>query len=343
METLSVGACGGLLMALTGLPASYMSGAMLAVAGVSLAGRQLYLPPILGSINSAIIGMTIGSSISPSMMHGLATYSTSLLVLMISTVLVVTTSMLYLRIVHRWDTLAALLAAAPGALSQMVVLAVDTKSDAVGVAIAQIVRVMLLVLLVPLGLALMGYSVGSGIQSQTAMAPPSSLALIVTGSVLAGYGLFRIHSPASWMFGAMFAAGALHGFGVVEGGLPRFMPILALIGLGTMIGTRFAGLTPAGVLRYLAAGVGTFVVAIVTIALFVLFDIWLAGARPQDVAMAFSPGGMDVMIAISLTMHLDPIFVAGHHLVRALGVSLVMPFLVRAVAPKVSELPETEI
>ena len=52
---------------------------------------------------------------------------------------------------------------------------------------------------------------------------------------------------------------------------------------------------------------------------------------------------MDVMMAVALTLHLDPIFVRAHPLFRFIGVSLLMPLVVRTVAPKSTEIPENEI
>ena len=106
---------------------------------------------------------------------------------------------------------------------------------------------------------------------------------------------------------------------------------------------RFAGIGIATLIRYVGAGAGSLVVALIVMTVFFLVDVWLVKVQVQDTAMAFAPGAMDVMMAIALTMHLDPVFVGAHHLFRFLGVSVTMPFVIRAVAPKASELPESEI
>ena len=49
----------------------------------------------------------------------------------------------------------------------------------------------------------------------------------------------------------------LHGFGIVDGGLPIWVVSVATIGVGAMAGTRFAGLDVYALLRYLAAGAGS--------------------------------------------------------------------------------------
>jgi uncharacterized protein len=342
-EALVVGACGGMLFGWLGLPAGYLSGAMLAVAVASLAGRPLFLPAPLMHVTSAAIGITLGSVATPGMMHGMGAYPVSLAVLGLSTAMVVVASALYLRFLHKWDMLSAVLAATPGALSQMVALAVETRSDAVGVSIAQTLRVVLLLAVLPVFLALTGYSIGPAGPPRVPVADPASLSMLLAGSLLAGYVFFRLHFPGGWLFGAMFGSGLLHSFSVVDGGLPPWVVSAATIGIGTMAGTRFAGLDLYTLLRYLAAGAGSLLVAILVMAAFLLLDVWIAGVRMQDTAMSFAPGAMDVMMTVALTMHLDPVFVGAHHLFRFLAVSVVMPFVIRAVAPKPDELPDSEI
>ena len=342
-EALAIGACGGLAFGWLGLPAGYLSGAMLAVAVASLSGRRLHVPAPFMHITSAAIGITLGSVATPGMIHGFGAYPVSLAMLGLSTAAVVFASAFYLRVLHKWDTLSAILAATPGALSQMVALAVETRSDAVGVSIAQTLRVVLLVAFLPVILAFAGYSIGAGGPPRVPMAALSALPILVAGSLLMGYAFFRLHFPGGWLFGAMLGSGLLHGFGVVDGGLPPWVVSAATIGVGTMAGTRFAGLDLRTLFRYLAAGAGSLAVAVLVMAAFLLLDVWIAGIRVQDGAMSFAPGAMDVMMTVALTMHLDPVFVGAHHLFRFLGVSVVMPFVIRAVAPKVEDLPESEI
>jgi hypothetical protein len=316
---------------------------MLAVAIASLSGRPLYLPSPLLHITSAAIGITLGSAATPGMMHGFTAYPISLGILGVSTAAVVMASALYLRFVHGWDMLSAVLAATPGALTQMVALAVETRSDSAGVSIAQTLRVVLLVAFLPVVLSFAGYSIGTGGPPRVPMAALPSLTILIAGSLAVGYAFFRLHFPGGWLFGAMFGSGLLHGFGVVDGGLPPWAVSAATIGVGAMAGTRFAGLDLRTLLRYLAAGAGSLAVAVVVMAVFLLLDVFIAGVRVQDTAMAFAPGAMDVMMTVALTMHLDPVFVGAHHLFRFLVVSVVMPFVIRPVAPKPEELPESEI
>lgn len=343
VEALAAGACGGLFLNWLGLPAGFLSGAMLTVAILALAGRPLVVPQPLMHVMTATLGITLGSAATPEMMHGMTAYPISMTLLGLGTVCVTFGSMLYLRHVHGWSPLSALLGAVPGALSQTVAIALETKSDEVGVAIVQTLRVVLLAVFLPLGLALAGLSISGPGLGRIAVADLASLPLLVGVSVAVGFVFFRLRFPGGWLFGAMLGSGVLHAFGVVHGTLPIWIINIAMVGIGATVGTRFSTVGFAAFTRYLAAGIGSLAVALAIITCFLLLTVWLAGVPVQDATMAFAPGAMDVMMAVALTLHLDPIFVGAHHLFRFIGVSLALPLLVRTVAPKTTEIPEHEI
>lgn len=342
-EALAVGACGGLLFNGLGMPAGFLSGAMLSVGILALAGRPLTMPAPLMYVTTATLGITLGSAATPEMMHGMTAYPISLTLLGLGTVSVTLGSMLYLRYVHGWTALSALLGATPGALSQTVAMALETGSDSVGVAIVQTLRVVLLSVFLPMGLAVAGLSISGPGMSRLAVADIASLPVLVGVSFAAGYIFYRMKFPGGWMFGAMLGSGLLHAFGVVHGGLPIWIINIAMVGIGAMVGTRFATIGFSAFTRYLAAGAGSLAVALAIMAAFVLLTVWLAGVPIQDTTMAFAPGAMDVMMAVALTLQLDPIFVGAHHLFRFVGVALTMPLIVRTVAPRTTEIPENEI
>jgi uncharacterized membrane protein AbrB (regulator of aidB expression) len=43
--------------------------------------------------------------------------------------------------------------------------------------------------------------------------------------------------------------------------------------------------------------------------------------RVSDVVIAFAPGAQDTMMVLALALHLDPVYVGAHHLVRFLVVT----------------------
>ena len=54
----------------------------------------------------------------------------------------------------------------------------------------------------------------------------------------------------------------------------------------------------------------------------------LAGVGLADALVAFAPGGLEGMMVLGLVLGLDPLYVGVHHLVRFLGIGLVLPVAV---------------
>jgi membrane AbrB-like protein len=134
--------------------------------------------------------------------------------------------------------------------------------------------------------------------------------------------------PASWMFGAMIGSSVLHGTGLIEGGLPPLVRSIALIGIGTLIGSRFGRMNTTTLLGHISAAIGAFAIAIVISAIFVAVIALTTNVRLADILVAYAPGAMDAMLALALTLHIDPIFVGAHHLSRFVFVTIATPGIV---------------
>ena len=103
---------------------------------------------------------------------------------------------------------------------------------------------------------------------------------------------------------------------------------VALVGIGAVIGTRFARMKASTMLSHFNAGMGSFAVAILISAIFVAIIAATTNVRLSDVLVAFAPGAMDAMLALALTLHIDPIFVGAHHIARFVFVSITTPGIV---------------
>ena len=94
-------------------------------------------------------------------------------------------------------------------------------------------------------------------------APPTwHLVALVSASLALSLILRILKFPASWMFGAMIASSVLHGAGLVDGGVPPWVRSVALVGIGALIGSRFARMKPRVLLGHINAALGSFAVAI---------------------------------------------------------------------------------
>jgi uncharacterized protein len=328
IETLLLGAAGGLLFWWAELPGGLISGAMIAVAAAAIAGRPLALPPTLAHVILMTLGVSLGSMVSPQMLRNMSNYPVTIAVLALSTFGATFGSSLYLQRVHGWDRASAFLAGSPGALSQIILLATERDADVAGIAVVQTIRVIILTAALPLLLSMIGMMPHTGLALRGPPATAQALAILAVASVAVSFLLHWLKFPASWMFGAMLASSVLHGAGWVEGGLPLSAYMVALTGIGTLIGTRFARISGRTLLRHIFAALGSFAVAITISAVFVTTVVLTTHARLSDLIVAFAPGAMDAMLALALTLHIDPVFVGAHHLARFVFVSIATPGIV---------------
>lgn len=328
VETLALGCGGGALFVWANMPGGLISGAMIAVAIAALAGRPVGLPPALTQTILIMLGISLGSVASKELLQHMGAYPVTISLLALATFCATFGSGVYLQRVHGWDKTSALLAGSPGALSQIIMLAAEQGANVPAIAVVQTMRVIILTAGLPLLLAATGLMTPAPTVAHAAIASPLELGVLMIAAVAVALLLRWIKFPASWMFGAMIGSAALHGSGVIEGGLPPWLRAAALIGIGALIGTRFARVSMKTVLKHIAAALGSFAVAVVISAVFVVIVTATMQVRFADVVVAFAPGAMDAMMALALTLHIDPVFVGAHHLSRFVVVSVATPGIV---------------
>jgi membrane AbrB-like protein len=328
LETLVIGAAGGALFLWANLPGGLISGAMIAVGIAAIAGRPLTMPPILTQTVLVLLGISLGSLVSRQLLQHMGAYPWTIALLALATFCSTFGSSIYLQRVHSWDQTSAFLAASPGALSQITMLAIEKGADVPAIAVVQTMRVIILTAALPLLLALTGIAPSSPPAAAMAIASPIELTELIAASVAVALLLRLIRFPASWMFGAMIGSSVLHGTGLIEGGLPPWARAVTLVGIGALIGSRFARMNARVLLGHVNAALGSFAIAITISAVFVAVIVLTTAVRFADIIVAFAPGAMDAMLALALTLHIDPIFVGAHHLSRFVFVTIATPGIV---------------
>jgi uncharacterized protein len=328
LETLVVGAAGGALFLVFNLPGGLISGAMIAVGIAAIAGRPLAMPPVLTQTVLVLLGISLGSLVSRQLLQHMGAYPLTIALLALATFCSTFGSSLYLQRIHGWDQTSAFLAGSPGALSQITMLAAEKGADVPAIAVVQTMRVIILTAALPLLLAVTGIAPSSPPAAAVAIASPLELAALIAVSVAVALLLRLTKFPASWMFGAMIGSSVLHGTGLIEGGLPPWVRGVALVGIGALIGSRFARMQPKTLLSHVNAALGSFAIAIVISSGFVAVIALTTHIGFADIIVAFAPGAMDAMLALALTLHIDPIFVGAHHLSRFVFVTITTPGIV---------------
>lgn len=344
-ETLALAAGGGLAVGLTGVPGGYLSGAILVVSAAALAGRAMLIPVALMRSIFVLLGISLGSVMTPEMLHGLAKYPLSIAVLLVAMTCIGLACAAYLQIVHKWDRVSAYLASAPGGMSQVLAVAAEVGGDLRAIAIVQSMRVVIIAVGLPSGLSLLGLAshVSRPLGSPMTWASFDEFAILGAAAVIGAVVFHRLRFPGGLLFGAMFASGALHGTDIVHFVLPWWATNTAAIALGGVIGARFANMPMRLFVHFIGAAFGSFAVAVTIAAAFGAGVIKLMMLPVPEVMMAFAPGSVDAMMLLALALHLDPVYVGAHHVVRIFFVALATPFMVRRQAGKPKRAPTTKV
>ncbi|HEY6994233.1 MAG TPA: AbrB family transcriptional regulator [Xanthobacteraceae bacterium] len=338
VETLLIAAIGGVGLNLVGFPGGLVSGSMLTVALAALAGRPMRIPLPLARLCFVLVGILLGAVVTPQTLKGVAAWPLSIALLLVAAICMMGATTCYLRVVHGWDPLSALLGASPGSMAQVMALSAEFDADVRGIAIVHVMRVLLIVLGLPAGLALFGLTVEPVVSTRGLVESSlMELAILVAVSGVAALIMLRIRFPGGLLFGAMVGSGFLHGADLVRVSLPWWAGSAAVLTLGAVAGARFANTSPKMLLSYLGAAFGSFAVAAIVAALSALAVVALLPFRIADVIVAFAPGAQDTMMVLALALHLDPVYVGAHHVVRFLAVSFSVAVLARQLvrrAPK---------
>jgi membrane AbrB-like protein len=333
-ETLALAAVGGALFTALGVPAGWLSGAILTVGAAALAGRPMLIPGWLLRILFIVVGISLGAVATPETLRGIATYPGSVAVLILAMVCVSLAGTAYLRTVHGWQPLTAFLASAPGAMSQVLVAAAELGADLRAVAIVQSLRVVVVAVFYPAGMFIFGLASDALPRAAAPLtwAFADELLILAVASTFGAFVFQRLRLPGGMLFGALIASAALHGSGLIEAAVPAWAADAAMVALGGVIGARFANTSLTLLSRYILAA---FAATAVTLAIAGLFTgaVIAVYARPVvDVTLALAPGSVEVMMLLAIALALDPVYVGAHHMARILFVAFLTPIVARRIA-----------
>jgi hypothetical protein len=344
VETLAIALAGGLTFTYLQLPAGLVSGSVLAVATAALLGRPVRLPLPLARICYVIVGILLGAVVTPETLRGVTTWPVSIALMMLCSVALILATSSYLRIVHRWDPLSAILGASPGAMAQVIALGSELGGDLRAIAIVQTVRVLLIVIGLPNGLALFGLEVPAVAVARgpADVSVLGQMILLVVVSASFAFAFLYLRFPGGLMFGALTGSALLHGTGYVHAVLPWWIGSGSVVTLGALVGSRFANTTARMLVGYLGAALGSFAVSMAVAAFFVTLVVHFFPFPVANVMIAFAPGAQDTMMVLALALHLDPVYVGAHHLARFLVVTFSVAIAARRVGARHSRAERNE-
>lgn len=323
--TLAIGAGGAAAAGLAGAPAPALTGPALVVSLAGVAGFRAVIPDRLRNLCFLVIGLGLGANVTPEILASARQWPVSLAAMVACVGAIMAAGMAFLRRGLGYDRTTAILATTPGHLSFVLGLSLDTGADARFVAVVQSLRVLMLTLLVPAAIAV---SLGGALPATPPPGPPLSawhLGLLAAAAAALGSGFARLRWPAAYLLAGMALSALGHATGATPGAVPGWLSFAAFVTMGTLIGTRFAGVLLVEIRRAALAAIvltggGFAIVLAASLAVTALVDLPLA-----DVLIALAPGGLETMIAMAGVVGADPAFVGFHHVARLFLLSALIP------------------
>ncbi len=122
--------------------------------------------------------------------------------------------------------------------------------------------------------------------------------------------------PAYRLSGPLLASAAVHVTGLNESAPPWEVVAAAQVVVGSAIGARFSGVPVRRVLGLMATALVSTVLMLAATVSFALVLAPATGLDWRSIVLAYAPGGLAEMSPIALSLGIETVFVATHHVIR---------------------------
>lgn len=318
VATLVIGLFGGLFFYYCSLPLPWMLGAMsgtaiAAVIGVPVVSAKRIRPPF-----AAVVGVALGASIQQLDAVQLMSWLPITLTLVFSTPVIGAVGYLYFKRIAGFDRTTAFFAGMPGGVYEMTQQGGLAGGDERKIALAQAVRIFIVVFSVPFVFDLFfhyGSTSGLSVGGSKAFSLVGAIRLALIG--LGGWLLAtRAKLPNPPLLGPLLASALFHVSGLSDAAPPYVLISAAQVVLGTSIGGQFIG---ADKRLFLSAALhGAFIVPLM---LAIAAAFASLAAMSQDIGypaafLSLAPGGTAELSLVAMAIHTEVAVVVTHQMIR---------------------------
>jgi len=315
-----------------GLPLPFLLGPMFGCLVAALAGAPLRGLGPLATAMRIVLGVAVGSAITPELMHRMPqlVYSVALVppfILVIGAI-----GYPWFRKVCGFDHATSYFGAMPGGLQDMLVFGEEAGGNVRGLSLIHATRVLVIVTAAPFLLQAMWGTPLLGSPGAAAVEmPPAELAIMAVTGTLGWYAARRVGLFGAPIIGPLAATAVVSLAGFIEHRPPRELLLAAQFILGLGAGATYVGVTLRELRHDVASGIGYCVLLAGIAVVFAEIVIAIGAAPPMEAFLAFAPGGQSEMAILAIVAGADLAYVVTHHLVRLVVVILGAPVVARLV------------
>lgn len=313
---LAAAALAGILGHLAGLPLAFVLAPMVTTAVFAMAGLDPWAPLAGRRAGQLVIGAAVGLNLTWPVLSAAAWWIPLMIAAAFASVVIAAVFGLLFERAAGVDGRTAYFAMLPGGLAEMAGVASSLGARAEPVALAQSIRVALVVLILPPLILSLGADGGIESPVGETLTPLPAVPLVLGAGLVGVLAVRRMGMNSPWMIGSLISAAVLASSGAIEGRLPDPLFWAGQFLLGIAVGARFRRDIVLRLVRVTA--VAALLVVAMT-AVFGLLGLALAAGTGLDVSTAIlvlAPGGLAEMAVTAKTLHLDITLVVLFHVIR---------------------------
>lgn len=315
---LALCAAAGVVFAWLRMPLPWMIGPLTAMAIGNFAGIGLRAPPMSRQIGQIVVGTALGLYFTPPVAREVVSYWPLLLIGGLLAILLGALGGWVLARLTGTDATTAFFASVPGGATEMTILGERYGARADRVALAQSLRILAVVIIIPFALTYSGAHGSDVYQPAAVVLNWSKLGLLLAAGASAGALLVFLGVPNAFMFGPLAVATGLTIGEVQLSSLPTHLSSAAQVLLGCALGARFERRSLQSAPRYVLGVCGSVVVLILAAALsgLLLASAW--GLPVPTLILAMAPGGIAEMCITAKVLQLGVPLVTAAQVARVL-------------------------
>lgn len=332
--TVLLGLTGAAAFYLLQLPLPFLFGPLAACLLGALLGTPLKGVSSVSKIGRVILGVAVGASITPAVMHQLPSMALSVALVPLYTLLITLIGVPYFYRIVKLDRATAYYAAMPGGLQDMVVFGIEAGADPKALSLIHATRVLIIVVSAPILVShFFGVSLSNPIGVPASTIPVTELVLLSVAGLLGWKIAERLGLFGATILGPMLLTAALSLLDLTHARPPTEALFFAQLFIGIGIGVHYSGIRLKEVARLLVSAVVFVIILACLAAIFALVIAYFGLGGALEGFLAFAPGGQAEMTILAIIVGADLGFVVVHHLTRMILVILGAPLASRYLMP----------
>lgn len=329
----SAGLAAGFLFNWLQTPLPWMIGPLVTMGIANLLGAKLDIVPYGRQAGQLFIGTGVGLHFTPPVLVALLDSAGWIFGGGIAVMLIAASSGFLLSKISGIDRTSCFFATVPGGAAEMALLAHRYGGSVPAVAVAQSVRVALLVLIIPPILTYAGFAdIDRSAFRVLHPAILDKLAILLAISLAAGtiFAILKLQNP--WMMGPLLGAAALTAFGIDLSAVPREATNVSQVMLGMALGVRFEReffLRHRFFVPYALINAAYLIILCAALAFAMA---WASGLHFDTLLVALAPGGIAEMAITAEALGLGVAVVTAFQFVRIVLANFGSPIIFRGLA-----------